>query len=151
MTGELLDRFINAHYTDLMIVLPAVLMLAGLLFTVAADPYITRRRKRTMVLICVLVLSLIAQNYLENLLSSGEPRIMLRTCVSIYGYAVRPVILLLFIYIVSPGRRIRWGWVLIGLNAAVYLTALFTDVTFPSAATITTVPAFRCCQTAVFS
>ena len=130
MTGELLDRFINTHYTDLMIVLPAVLMLAGLLFTVAADSYITRRRKRTMALICVLVLSLIAQNYLENLLSSGEPRVMLRTCVSIYGYAVRPVILLLFIYIVSPGKQVRWGWILIGLNAAVYLSALFTDVTF---------------------
>ena len=85
MTGELLDRFIKTHYTDLMIVLPAVLMLAGLLFTVAADPYITRRRKRTMVLICVLVLSLIAQNYLENLLSSGEPRIMLRTWSGVTG------------------------------------------------------------------
>ena len=55
---------------------------------------------------------------------------MLRRVVDIYGYSVRPVILLLFLYIVNP-RQSGWPWwALIGINAAIHLTALFTDICF---------------------
>ncbi|MBQ8137729.1 MAG: hypothetical protein IJ174_09910 [Clostridia bacterium] len=54
-----------------------------------------------MLIICALVFSLIAQNFLDNWLTFGTTMITLRKVIDIYGYAVRPVILLLFLYIVS--------------------------------------------------
>jgi signal transduction histidine kinase len=78
----------------------------------------------------VLVFSLILQNILDNRLSAVGAYNALRVPVAIYGYAVRPVILALFLYIVQPGRRYRVAWALVILNAAVYLTAFFSDIAF---------------------
>ena len=114
----------------LAVLFPLLLLLLGLAFIVGIDPYIRREHRRTMLVIVVLCLTLIAQNYWDYSLAVGEPRPMLRTMISIYGYAVRPVILILFLYIIQPeGKRWYW-WVLAGLNGAVYLTALFFPVSF---------------------
>ena len=114
----------------LMVLSPLFLLLLGLGFTVAIDPYIRRGHRRTMLVIAVLCLTLIAQNYWDYTLTVGHPRQTLRTIVSIYGYSIRPVILILFIYIVQPaGKRWYW-WILAGLNAAFYLTAVFSPLTF---------------------
>ena len=113
-----------------MVLSPLLLLLLGLAFTVGIDPYIRREHRRTMLVIAVLCLTLIAQNYWDYSLTVGLPRQTLRTIVSIYGYSVRPVILILFMYIVQPtGKRWCW-WILAGLNAAVYLTAVFSPVSF---------------------
>ncbi|MBO4927574.1 MAG: histidine kinase [Clostridiales bacterium] len=114
----------------LSVLFPLILLLVGLAFTVLIDPYIRREYRRTMLVISVLCLTLIIQNYWDYILTIGEPRQMLRTIVTIYGYSIRPVILILFLYIVLPNRKRRYFWVLAGLNAAVYLTALFSPVTF---------------------
>ena len=114
----------------LAVLFPLLLLLLGLAFIVLIDPYIRREYRRTMLVIAALCLTLIAQNYWDYALAVGQPQPMLRTIVSIYGYAVRPVILILFLYIVQPrGKRWYW-WVLAGLNTAVYLTALFSPVSF---------------------
>ena len=114
----------------LVVLFPLLLLLLGLAFIVWIDPYIRREHRRTMLIIAALCLTLIAQNYWDYVLAIGQPRPMPRTMVSIYGYAVRPVILILFLYIVQPrGKRWYW-WVLAGLNGAVYLTALFSPVSF---------------------
>ena len=114
----------------LAVLFPLLLLLLGFAFIVGIDPYIRREHRRTMLLIAALCLTLIAQNYWDYALAVGAPRPMLRTIVSIYGYAVRPVILILFLYIVQPrGKRWYW-WVLAGLNGAIYLTALFSPVSF---------------------
>ena len=116
--------------STLAVLFPLLLLLLGLAFIVGIDPYIRREQRRTMLIIAALCLTLIAQNYWDYALAVGRPRPMLRTMVSIYGYAVRPVILILFLYIVRPeGKRWYW-WVLAGLNGAVYLTALFSPVSF---------------------
>ena len=83
-----------------------------------------------MLIICALVFSLIAQNFLDNWLSYGTTMITLRKVIDIYGYSIRPVILLLFLYIVSPKKPSRLWWALIGVNAGLHLTALFTDICF---------------------
>ena len=83
-----------------------------------------------MFIIIVLVFSLILQNILDNRLSVVGAYNALRVPVAVYGYAVRPVILALFLYIVQPGRRYRVAWALVILNAAVYLTAFFSDIAF---------------------
>ena len=114
----------------LAILAPLLLFLLGLAFTVVIDPYIRREHRRILLIIAALCLTLIAQNYWDYTLTVGPPRQMLRTVVSIYGYCVRPVILILFLYIVQPtGKRWCW-WLLAGLNTAVYLTALVCPLSF---------------------
>ena len=106
------------------------LFLLGLAFTVGIDPYIRREHRRVLLIIAALCMTLIAQNYWDFALTVGPPRQTLRTVVSIYGYCVRPVILILFLYVVQPtGKRWYW-WLLAGLNALVYLSALVCPVSF---------------------
>lgn len=127
---EAIYQFIHAHYTEILAVFPMVLLLIGLWIAVGIDQYILKQKKRIMLIICALVFSLIAQNFLDNWLTFGTPRIMLRKWIDIYGYSIQPVILLLFLYIVSPRKPNRLWWALIGLNAGIHLTALFTDICF---------------------
>ena len=127
---EALHRFIQAYYMDVLSILPSTLLLVGLLIAVGIDSYIQKWQKRIMLIICALVFSLIVQNIMDNWLTLGAPRIMLRRAVDIYGYSIRPVILLLFLYIVSPKRPGVAHWALIGVNAGIHLTALFTDICF---------------------
>lgn len=127
---EALYRFIHACYTEILAVLPVTLLLIGLLIAVGSDAYLQKRHKRTMLLICTLVFSLIAQNLMDHLLTIGEPMIMLRRVVDIYGYSIRPVILLLFLSIISRNKPGKAYWALVGINAGIHLTALFTDICF---------------------
>lgn len=111
-------------------VIPTVVLLVGLLLTVWLDAYLDRNRKRDMAIIIALVFSLMLQNYLDNRLSAKAAYNGLRVPVTIYGYAVRPVILTMFLYIVKPNGR-HWGaWALVAVNALVYMTAFFSDVAF---------------------
>ena len=115
----------------LAVLAPLLLLLIGLGFTVWVDPYIGRERRRVMLLIVLLSLSLIVQNVLEYRCAVAQPRGNWRTVLTIYGYAVRPVILILFLYIVHEKKRKLWPWwVLAGINAAVYLSALFSPLSF---------------------
>jgi len=130
LISEEIYTFVQTHYVVIVSVLPVTLLLAGLIFSVGFDRYLQAGHRRIMMLICVLVFSLIAQNYLDYLLTAGEPMIMVRRIVDIYGYSVRPVILLLFLYIVHPGGKYRAVWIMTGVNAGIYLTALFTNISF---------------------
>ena len=116
--------------SELPFILFTALLLTGLTITVLNDTYIRRVHRRTQLVIIVLCFSLIVQNYAENLFATGEPRVMARTVAAIYGYAVRPVVILLFYYIIDRNRRYVFAWVLAGINAAIYLTALFSRLSF---------------------
>ena len=110
--------------------IPIAVLLLALLLTVWLDAYLSAERKRVMVIIVALVFSLILQNYWDNRLSLAQEYNALRIPVSVYGYAVRPVILVMFLYIVKPRGRYRAAWALVGVNAAVYMTAFFSGVAF---------------------
>ena len=110
--------------------IPIAVLLLALLLTVWLDAYLSAERKRVMVIIVALVFSLILQNYMDNRLSLAEVYNALRIPVSVYGYAVRPVILVMFLYIVKPRGRYRVAWAMVGANAAVYLTAFFSNIAF---------------------
>ncbi len=127
---EALYQFIHGHYTEMLAVLPMALLLVGLLIAVGIDAYLQKRKKQIMLMICVLVFSLIMQNLVDHLLTVGKPAIMLKRAVDIYGYSIRPLILLLFLHIVSPKKPGRALWILTVVNAAIHLTALFTDICF---------------------
>jgi len=77
-----------------------LLLLGGSFFTVGIDPYIRRKQKRIMLILLATVSSLVAQNHAEYLLQVSFRNVMLRRVVASCGYIVRPLILLLFIYVV---------------------------------------------------
>ena len=114
----------------LSILLPLLITLAGLGFAVAVDKFFSRKQKRVFCQIILLVLLLAAQNYLELRATDLKTGDLQRTVLAIFGYCIRPVILLLFFYLVKPGGRFWPAWVLIGVNAALYMTALFSRVVF---------------------
>lgn len=49
------------------------------------------------------------QDFVEYILIVGCPNVWLRRVMAGYGYAVRPVILILFLYIISPKKKYTWA------------------------------------------
>ena len=114
----------------LIVLFPLLLLLLGLAFTVLIDPYIRREHRRIMLIIVVLCLSLVGQNLWENQLFVSRSDLALKNILSAYGYSVRPVILILFLYIICPeGKKWPW-WTLAGVNALLYFTSPFTKLCF---------------------
>ena len=105
-------------------------LLLGLMFTIYNDPYIRREHRKTLLLIGFLCASLVVQNEWEYALTVGPTKQLERQLVSIYGYSVRPAIIALPLPIIAPKKRFWPAWVLVGINAAVHMTALFSDVAF---------------------
>jgi len=114
----------------LAILLPLLLLLLGLGFTVVIDPYIQQKQRRIMLLIVVLCLSLIVQNLWENELFVSHSHLALKNLLSAYGYSVRPVFLVLFLSIVWPEGKMWPAWTLAGINAALYFSSPFTKLCF---------------------
>ena len=105
-------------------------LLIGLTVSILNDPYIRHRHKKTLLLIIGLCISLILQNYIEDTLAAGQTRWLARTISSIYGYAVRPAIIVLTYSLLAPKKRFLPAWILVGINALVYSTALFSQMCF---------------------
>ena len=122
--------FIVGHYAETLALLPALTMLGLLTVVVTIDAYIRPDLKRTMRIIIAVVFSMVIRDHLEYRLMIGEARPQLRTLVAIYGYVVRPVVLVLFMRMIVSQKRLWWAWALVGVNATIYLTALFSDVCF---------------------
>ena len=117
-------------FSTLAVVFPLLLLLLGLGFTVVIDPYIQRNHRRIMLMIIALSLSLIAQNLWENDLFVRHANLAMKNFLAAYGYSVRPVILILFLYIIRPeGKKWPW-WTLAGVNALLYFTSPFTKLCF---------------------
>lgn len=112
------------------LVISLLLQLIGLTLSVLIDPYIRREHRKIMLIIIAIIFSLLAQNYVGYLLDTHGKMPYVRTLVGIYGYSVRPIIIVLLFYIVSPKRKYGPWWILIGINTAIHLTALFSDVCF---------------------
>jgi len=115
---------------NMVIVLLLLLQLVGLVFSVSVDAYISRRHKRIFYLIALAIFALMIQNRVEFALSHTEPHVLIRTISVIIGYSLRPVILLLYFYIVDEQSTHLLARVLVGVNAFVYLTALVSPLSF---------------------
>jgi len=107
-----------------------VLILIGLAVTVVNDPFITGLHRRIMLIIVSLCACLIVQNYYETILCTGPPHILMRTFVSVLGYSLRPVVIVLFLYVVRPDRRYPFAWMLVAANAALHATAFTSHICF---------------------
>ena len=118
------------NVNTLSLLIPLLFLLVGLTITVALDPYISRKHHNVMLIIIALSIVLIGQNLLSDVLETGVPRPMLRTAVSVLGYTIRPVFLILFLYIVQPGKKYLACWGLAIVNLAINMTAFFSHLCF---------------------
>ena len=109
---------------------PVILQVFILIFVVIADPYIMKKQKRIMMIITILVICLIFDNLLSDYLSTSRSTTYLRTIESIFGYSIRPVIIVLFFYIVNPQKKYHLFWLLVDLNIIIHMTALFSPIAF---------------------
>ncbi|MBQ8304772.1 MAG: histidine kinase [Blautia sp.] len=114
--------------TWVVLLVPLLLQLLGLTLAVLIDPYISRRNRRQLLVIVVVILSLVIQNVVEETISGNRNLISQRRVVSVYGYIIRPVIIFLFMGVVSESRKLRLAWIPLGINAAVYMTAFFSKL-----------------------
>ncbi len=114
----------------ILVLVPLLLQLAGLVFVVLLDPYVARTQRIIMLLISFLSLCLIAQNYVGFLFDLDGTMPHARIVTGIIGYCLRPLILVLFFFIIDPKRDYPLAWSLILFNAAVHLTALFSNICF---------------------
>ena len=73
---------------------------------------------------------LIIQNNVEYFLMTGPTRPVLRTTVSVLGYVIRPIPILLFHYIIVDRKKVWQAWILAFVNLAVHLSAFFSPVVF---------------------
>ena len=112
------------------LLVPLLFLLVGLTITVVTDPYVSRKHRRVMGVIIVLSFVLIAQNLLEDWLAAGEPQWFLRTTLAICGYTLRPVFLILFLYIIQPEKKHLLAWGLAIVNWGIYMTAYFSHLCF---------------------
>lgn len=118
------------NFSILTILFPLLLLLFGLGFTVVIDPFIQREHRRIILIIVILCFSLIGQNLGENELFVRHSNLALKNILSAYGYSVRPIILILFLYIIqSKGKKWLW-WTMAGINAVLYFSSPFTKLCF---------------------
>lgn len=115
---------------EYVILMPLGIQLLGLLLVVRNDKYIRKEQKKTMTVIIGLISILLAENVVENILGTTVVMPYLRTVVSIVGYSVRPIVIVMFCKLVRPNGKNTAAWALVILNALIYLSALFTPFVF---------------------
>ena len=120
MTKDVLDGII--------IFLSLVIPLLGVFVFCFLDRFVDKKRKWTFMLLVVLVMSLIFQNYIEYYLIEYHVNVMARTFISVYGYDIRPIIILLFIFLVSPNKRHYFPNILVAINFLIYTTAFYSNL-----------------------
>lgn len=121
---------VGIDLSTLAVLFALLLLLLGLSFVVLIDPYIRRRQRRVLLIIAALSLSLILQGYWENELFIRRSHLILKNWLAAYGYSVRPVILILYSYIIRPKGK-KWPqWALAGINAALYGSSPLTGLCF---------------------
>ena len=115
-------------YLAVLSVLPPLVLLIVLFFAAALDNYLNKGQKKALFIITAAVFALVLQNYFDFLQPGNST--FLKTLTVALGYALRPGILALFMHLISPERHYRLVWAAVGINAALYLTAFFSPLTF---------------------
>ena len=109
--------------------LALLLQLIGLVIVVIADSYLQKKQKRILLLIALLAFSLLVRDRWDSILAERPDRLV-RTLLGIYGYGIRPVILVLYLKTLEMNRNRKLLWSLVAANAAIYATALFSGISF---------------------
>ena len=112
----------------IIIFLSLVIPLAGVFFFCLTDRFVDKKRKKIYMLLVILVITLIFQNYIEYYLIEYVIQVTARTFVSVLGYSIRPAIIALFIFLVSPNKRHIPANLLVGLIFLIYTTAFYSKL-----------------------
>ena len=92
--------------------------------------YIRQSQRRIMLIVIVPSLSLIGQNQGEYELFVHHSNLALKNILSAYGYSVRIVLLILFLYIIHPqGKKLPY-WTVAGINGVLYFTSPLAKLFF---------------------
>ena len=113
-------------FNGIILFLSLIIPLVGVFIFGITDRFVDKRRKGIYITLVILVVTLIIQNFVEYHLIENVKNVPLRTFVSVYGYTVRPTIVALFIYLVSPTRKHIPASILVGINLLVYTTAFYS-------------------------
>ena len=111
--------------SDAMLIIALLLQLIGLAFSVMVDAYLRRGQKFVMLTIVFLTIILIGQNIADYLIEINGAIPYIRTIIAIIGYSVRPMIAVMFFYVIDSNVKKRWAWYLIVLNISIHLTTFF--------------------------
>ena len=117
-------------YNKLILALPLFLQLVGLLFAVVIDPYIRRTHRRWFLIIIALVFCLVLQSLSEDWVEDQGNMWFIRTLISVIGYSIRPIIIILFLKIIDTQRKFIVPWVLTIINIAMHSTAFYSRICF---------------------
>jgi len=101
--------------------------LLGVFFFCLSDKFVGMKRKKIFIVLILIVASLVAQNFIEYYLIEYVVNVNMRLLVSVYGYIARPVVIELFIYLISPDKKHIPVNILVGINLFIHLTSFFTD------------------------
>lgn len=112
----------------ILIFLSLFIPLVGVFIFSLTDRFVDKRRKIMYIALVLLVISLIFQNYIEYYLIEYVINITARTFVSVYGYTIRPIIIALFIYLVSPKKRHIPVQIVCFINLLAYTTAFYSKL-----------------------
>ena len=107
---------------------PAVTLLV-MLYIIWQDSYIEKKTRSTMFWIVLLVFGILVLDCL-NALFLIRVLVPERIVVDICCYAARPLAIVLLLRVLEPEKRHPVCWVLLGVNAAIHLTALFSPICF---------------------
>ena len=116
--------------TEYIILIPLAILILGLAPIVARDNYLNKNQKSIMFAIVTLIGVLVLQNVADYILQTVVSAPYIRTLESIVGYSVRPIIIVLFCKLVRSNGKNTIAWILVVLNAAIYLTATFSHLPF---------------------
>ena len=122
MTYNFTDSSRLFIYTLAALELVLILQLVQMSFAVWSDSYISKRERRILLIISLIVLTLIIQGHLDfmvgqNVIGSHNP--LIATAVSVYGYVFRPVVIVLFILMTDQTGRVAPAWILCAINAVI--------------------------------
>ena len=102
--------------------------LIGVFIFSITDRFVDTKRKIMYIVLVLLVISLIFQNYTEYYLMEYVININARTFISVYGYTIRPIIIAFYIYLVSPKKKHIPVQILCFINLLIYTTAFYSKI-----------------------
>lgn len=129
------ELFSSEHWTVMILDTAIILQLLGMVFAGIGDRYIQKRDRNFLIVIALLIFSLLVRGNLDfaisnHILDVGDAIRPLLTMLTIYGYTVRPLIIVLFIILTGSEIRI-WPLVtVLVVNALVYMSAVFSPAAF---------------------
>ena len=121
---------VNEYSYVILLNIALIVQLVGLSIAVITDTYVDKRKKRLFLLIILCVSVLLAQNELGHYFAYQRSTRFYRLLMSILGYILSPLIILLFIAIMNEGKRLILETILVVINIIIHLTALFSGLVF---------------------